>query len=195
AQRAILDRVEALPAETVPLAEAGGRVLAEDARARVDLPPFDSSAMDGFALRSGETPGSLPVVARVAAGRPAPRELRAGEAMAIATGGVVPGGADAVVPIEYVVQRDNKVEVGGPVGAAAGGRRRRGGASGRSGARARCRRARLVRWRLGRRARPRPAGPRGAPRRRGLLGSLGEAGEARVVRHSRRHARLRAARQ
>src|SRR5436190_18370699 len=115
AQRAILDRVEALPAETVPLAEAGGRVLAEDARARVDLPPFDSSAMDGFALRSGETPGSLPVVARVAAGRPAPRELRAGEAMAIATGGVVPGGADAVVPIEYVVQRDNKVEVGSPV--------------------------------------------------------------------------------
>src|SRR3954454_18374300 len=115
AQRAILDQVAALPAEPVPLAHAAGRVLAEDARAQVDLPPFDSSAMDGFALRSSETPGSLPVVARVAAGRPAPRELRAGEAMAIATGGVVPGGADAVVPIEYVVQHDNKVEIESPV--------------------------------------------------------------------------------
>ena len=115
AQRAILDQVEALPAEPVSLAQAAGRVLAEDARAQGDLPPFDSSAMDGFALRSSETPGSLPVVARVAAGRPARRELRAGEAMAIATGGVVPGGADAVVPIEYVVLHDNRVEVESPV--------------------------------------------------------------------------------
>jgi molybdopterin molybdotransferase len=53
----------------------------------------------------------LPIVARIAAGVPAPRALTNGEAMAIATGGVVPDGADAVIPIEYVVERDNEVEI------------------------------------------------------------------------------------
>src|SRR5687767_4993173 len=72
--------------------------------------------MDGFALRSADTPGSLPVVARIAAGSPAPRPLRPGEAMGIATGGVVPDGADAVVPIERVVQTDDKLEVPQVVG-------------------------------------------------------------------------------
>ena len=111
AQRRILEHVEPLPPETVRLEEAVGRVLAEDAAARTHLPPFDSSAMDGFAVRSGDTPGRLPVVTRIAAGRPAPRHLQAGEAMAIATGGVVPDGADAVIPIEYVVEHDNNVEI------------------------------------------------------------------------------------
>ena len=62
AQRLILDRVERLPVETVPIEAAAGRVLAEAATSRTDLPPFDSSAMDGFAVRSAETPGRLPVV-------------------------------------------------------------------------------------------------------------------------------------
>jgi molybdopterin molybdotransferase len=68
--------------------------------------------MDGFAVRAADTPGRLPIVARIAAGVPAPRALAAGEAMAIATGGVVPDGADAVIPIEYVVEYDNSVEIG-----------------------------------------------------------------------------------
>src|SRR2546426_2174923 len=109
ALRRILDRVTPLGPEVVPLAAAAGRVVFEDAMAVVDLPPFASSAMDGFALRSADTPGRLPVVARIAAGVPAPRALEAGEAMAIATGGVVPGGADSVVPFEYVVEDDNGV--------------------------------------------------------------------------------------
>jgi molybdopterin molybdotransferase len=112
AQRRILARVASLPAETVALAEAAGRVLAEPATARVDLPPFDASAMDGFALRAADTPGRLPVVERIAAGRPAKRELRSGETMAIATGGAVPAGADAVIPLESVVDRDNEIEIG-----------------------------------------------------------------------------------
>jgi molybdopterin molybdotransferase len=111
ALKRILERVTPLEPETVPLAAAAGRVLAEDARAVVDLPPFPSSAMDGFAVRSEDTPGRLPVVARIAAGLPAPRTLEAGEAMAIATGGVVPAGADSVIPLEYVVDRDNEVEI------------------------------------------------------------------------------------
>jgi molybdopterin molybdotransferase len=111
AQRLVLERVQALPSERVPLELAAGRVLAEPARAAVDLPPFASSAMDGFAVRAADTPGTLPVVARVAAGRPAPRALEAGEAMGIATGGVVPEGADAVVPVEYVYENANTVEL------------------------------------------------------------------------------------
>jgi len=111
ALRRILDRVTPLGPEVVPLAAAAGRVVFEDAMAVVDLPPFASSAMDGFALRSADTPGRLPVVARIAAGVPAPRALEAGEAMAIATGGVVPGGADSVVPLEDVVENDNGVEI------------------------------------------------------------------------------------
>jgi molybdopterin molybdotransferase len=111
ALKRILERVTPLGPEGVRLATAAGRVLAEDARAVVDLPPFPSSAMDGFAVRSADTPGRLPVVARIAAGVPALRPLETGEAMAIATGGVVPTGADSVIPLEYVVDRDNEVEI------------------------------------------------------------------------------------
>src|SRR5438874_337412 len=112
---AVLARVRPLPPESVLLGEAAGRVLAADAQAIVDLPPFPSSAMDGFALRAEDAPGTLPIVERIAAGRPASRPLASGEAMAVATGGVVPEGADAVIPIEYVVERDNKVEISGEI--------------------------------------------------------------------------------
>ena len=111
AQARVLGRVVPLEAEPVPVAETAGRVAAEDVRAVVDLPPFPSSAMDGFAVRVADTPGRLPVVARIAAGVPALQPLGAGEAMAIATGGVVPDGADAVIPIEDVVESDNEIEI------------------------------------------------------------------------------------
>jgi molybdopterin molybdotransferase len=110
----ILERASPLPAETVRLADAGGRVLAEPALAAVDLPPFASSAMDGFAVRAADLPGVLPVAVRVAAGRPAPGPLRAGTAAGIATGGAVPEGADSVVPIELVRERDGTVEIDEP---------------------------------------------------------------------------------
>jgi molybdopterin molybdotransferase len=107
ALRLVLARASPLAAETVSIEAAAGRVLAEDATARVDLPPFPSSAMDGYAVRAAETPGALRVSGRVAAGAPAALPLGGGEAMGIATGGVVPEGADAVAPIEVVVERDN----------------------------------------------------------------------------------------
>lgn len=108
---AVIERARPLAVESVRLDAAAGRVLAGDARSTVDLPPFASSAMDGFAVRAADTPGTLPIVARIPAGRPASRSLAVGEAMAIATGGVVPEGADAVIPIEYVVQHDNEMGV------------------------------------------------------------------------------------
>jgi molybdopterin molybdotransferase len=125
AQARVIARVQPLSSEPVAVADAAGRVLAEAARAAVDLPPFPSSAMDGFAVRVADTPGRLPVVARIAAGRPAGRELGPREAMAIATGGVVPDGADAVIPIEYVVESDNYVEIGERVADTANVRRGR----------------------------------------------------------------------
>ena len=126
AQRLVLERAEPLPAERVPLEQAAGRVLAEAAPAVVDLPPFPSSAMDGFAVRVADTPGTLPVVFRVAAGRPSPAPLQPGEAMGIATGGVVPEGADAVIPLEDVVDSENTVEIGEAATAGANVRPRAG---------------------------------------------------------------------
>jgi molybdopterin molybdotransferase len=119
AQALILARVRPLSAEPVPLAAAAGRVTAAVVPAAVDLPPFPSSAMDGYALRASDTPGRLPVVARVAAGAPVERRLEQGEAIEISTGGVVPEGADAVIPVEYVVQYDNNtaIEIAGSVAA------------------------------------------------------------------------------
>ena len=75
---AILAEVRPLAVESVPIGDARGRFLAEDAVAQVDLPPFPSSAMDGFAVRSADTPGTLPVVFRIAAGRPASQPLARG---------------------------------------------------------------------------------------------------------------------
>ncbi len=111
AQALVLARAQPLGAEPVPVAAAAGRVSAQAATAAVDLPPFASSAMDGFAIRAGDAPGRLTVVDHAAAGSPADVALAAGEAIEISTGGVVPAGADAVVPLEYVVHHDNTIEI------------------------------------------------------------------------------------
>ncbi|MFN8186470.1 MAG: gephyrin-like molybdotransferase Glp [Gaiellales bacterium] len=103
AQRRIVERVRRLDAERVPIERAFGRVLAEPVSSRTDLPPFASSAMDGFAVRAADTsdaPVTLTVAGRAAAGSPSGVVLEAGQAVEISTGGVVPEGADAVVPVE-----------------------------------------------------------------------------------------------
>lgn len=107
----VLAHASPLAPEAVPIAAAAGRVLAEPVLAAVDLPPFRASAMDGFAVRAEDTPGRLDVTFRIAAGHPSAHALGPGEAMGIATGGVVPEGADAVVPIENVTEAADAVEV------------------------------------------------------------------------------------
>jgi molybdenum cofactor synthesis domain-containing protein len=96
-----------LPAEALPVEAALGRVLAEPVRAAVDLPPWDNSAMDGYALRSADVAGAAPdrpvvleVVGDAPAGRPATATVGPGTAVRIATGAPIPAGADAVVPVE-----------------------------------------------------------------------------------------------
>src|SRR5919201_2444757 len=91
----VLAAVRPLGSERVPVSEALGRVLAEDVSAEEDLPPFDSSAMDGYAVIAGPA-GELEVVDESRAGHPAGRTLATGQAIEISTGAEMPGGADAV---------------------------------------------------------------------------------------------------
>jgi molybdopterin molybdotransferase len=102
---AILDRtVSPLGDETVPLQEAAGRILATEVASDVDWPPFDTSAMDGYAVRAQEAhaPGTglRERPGLVAAGDPPPAPLEPGEAVRLMTGAPLPDGADAVVPVE-----------------------------------------------------------------------------------------------
>jgi molybdopterin molybdotransferase len=110
ARSRVLAAVCPLQAEPVPTEDALGRVLAEDVASELDLPPFDSSAMDGFAVVAGPG-GELPVVGESQAGLPFEGELEAGDAVRISTGAVIPQGADAVVPVERVQVRGDLVLV------------------------------------------------------------------------------------
>jgi putative molybdopterin biosynthesis protein len=86
--------------ERVPLASAFGRILAEDASADAAYPADDRSTMDGFAVRSADGTAPRRIVGAIRMGAAPPRGLEAGEAMRIPTGGVLPAGADAVLPVE-----------------------------------------------------------------------------------------------
>jgi len=107
ARARMLAEIAPLPAQTLPLADAIGRVLAEDVSAIRDQPPFDASAMDGWAVRSGDTPGTLRIIGESAAGHGYAGALGPGEAVRIFTGAAVPAGADAIV-IQEDAQRDGE---------------------------------------------------------------------------------------
>jgi molybdopterin molybdotransferase len=109
ARAAVLAEVRPLPSEEVALADALGRVLAEDVTAAVDVPPFVNSAMDGFAVRSGPSGRRLTVVGESRAGAPADRALGDGEAIRISTGAMLPEGADAVLQIELVSEDGDSI--------------------------------------------------------------------------------------
>ncbi|NDL69211.1 gephyrin-like molybdotransferase Glp [Vreelandella alkaliphila] len=101
ALEALLTDVHHLGAECVPLDAAAGRVLADAITAQVDVPPFDNSAMDGYALRASDAGKWLPISQRIAAGSPAV-PLVEGSCARIFTGGEIPPGADCVVMQERV---------------------------------------------------------------------------------------------
>ncbi|HEX8255530.1 MAG TPA: gephyrin-like molybdotransferase Glp [Thermoanaerobaculia bacterium] len=103
AQARVMAEVVPGPVESVALGEAHGRVLREDVFATHDLPPFDNSAMDGYAVRAEEiadAPVRLPVAGDIPAGHPSTHPLAPGTAMRIMTGAYVPEGADTVVQVE-----------------------------------------------------------------------------------------------
>jgi len=137
AERLIAERVAPVDGtETIKLREAIGRVLAEDTVAPVDVPPFDNSAVDGYAVRAadlhaaGET--RLAIVNRVTAGRAADHALKTGEAIRIFTGAPMPAGSDTVF-----MQEDCRVEGGAvivPPGLKLGANRRLAGEDMRAGA-------------------------------------------------------------
>jgi molybdopterin molybdotransferase len=99
ARRRVLEAVTRLGDEDVPLDSALGRVLAEDVTSAIDVPPFDSSGMDGYALIAGPE-AELEVIGEARAGHPAGEAVRPGTAVRISTGAVIPEGANAVVPVE-----------------------------------------------------------------------------------------------
>jgi molybdopterin molybdotransferase len=114
---AVLAECRPVETERVPLAAAAGRVLAVAPPVDLPLPPFANSAMDGFAVRAadiGPAGAALPLDPPVPAGT-APPPLRGGHAAPIGTGGVVPGGADAIVPIEDAVREGDRVRLPGGV--------------------------------------------------------------------------------
>jgi molybdopterin molybdotransferase len=111
ARAAMLAEVAALPAETVSLPDAIGRVLAQDVAAVRDQPPFTNSAMDGWAVRSADTPGNLTIVGESAAGHGYGAELKAGEAVRIFTGAALPAGADSVVIQEDATRDGDRITV------------------------------------------------------------------------------------
>ncbi|WP_103351248.1 gephyrin-like molybdotransferase Glp [Amycolatopsis sp. CA-128772] len=115
------DRVAALlgtaPATALPLAAAAGLVLAEDVTATVSLPPFDNSAMDGYAVRAADVataPVTLPVADDIPAGRVDVQPLEPGTAHRIMTGAPLPPGADAVVMVEDTDGGTSQVTISSP---------------------------------------------------------------------------------
>jgi len=118
ARRIVLEHAGALGGEPVALADAQGRVLAVDVDSPEAVPPFDNSAMDGFALRSSDvagagprTPVALLIAGESRAGHPWPQTVGPAQAVAISTGAMLPAGADGVVAVEQTHTRDGHVEV------------------------------------------------------------------------------------
>lgn len=110
----VLDLARPPCPEDVDLQDALGRVLLCDAVSAMTQPPFDSAAMDGYALRAADVPGPLRLVGEAAAGRPWPGTLAAGEAVRIFTGAPLPAGADRVVMQEDTARDGDHVTVTGP---------------------------------------------------------------------------------
>src|SRR5438445_8416402 len=114
----VLDQTTSLPAESVALVDALGRFLAEDIVADSDLPPFDRSQMDGYAVRAADVqvaPARLTIAGESAAGRGWHQEMHTGQAVRIMTGAPVPAGADSVQQVELTRELDGEVEILEPV--------------------------------------------------------------------------------
>lgn len=118
ARRLLLEAVGPVETEGIPLAACGGRVLARTLYAREDVPPFDRSAYDGYALRSADTADgavTLRILEELPAGAVPGQALRAGTAVKILTGAPIPPGADAVVMHERTRFTAESVTLSGPV--------------------------------------------------------------------------------
>ena len=113
-----------LPMEIIDITEASGRIVAQDIVSQVDLPPFTRSTMDGYAVKAADTFGAsetlpvyLEVVDQVAMGEKAEQEIKSGQAVEVATGGMLPPGADAVVMVEHTeIVGEGEIEVTKAVG-------------------------------------------------------------------------------
>jgi molybdopterin molybdotransferase len=122
ARSAVLERCSLLGTEDVAIDEALGRILAEDVSSAHPIPPFDNSAMDGYAVIAADTadaaadvPVRLEVVGESRAGAPANSPVASGQAIAISTGAAMPEGADAILRLEDAELREGSVVVTAPL--------------------------------------------------------------------------------
>lgn len=117
ARTLILEKVSALGAESVELVDALGRVIAEDVTAPLDMPSYDSSAMDGYALHQADCHQSarLRVIDYVPAGQDATTAVQPGCAVKIMTGAPIPAEAEAIVPLEETTEADGCVTINAKV--------------------------------------------------------------------------------
>lgn len=118
ARQRMLDTIPVLPSERREILNCTDYVLAEELHATENIPPFDNSAMDGFAVRAAdikdateENPAVLSVIEMIAAGYAPIKQVAAGQAARIMTGAMMPDGADAVVMQEVTQQKENKVQI------------------------------------------------------------------------------------
>lgn len=114
----VLSSIQTLPPERVKLLSSLDRVLVEDIYSNLDLPPFDNSAMDGYALIASETkraslsnPKILDILEDLPAGQTTTKEIKRGTAIRIMTGAPIPKGADAVIMVEHTQSENSKVTI------------------------------------------------------------------------------------
>ena len=115
ARRVVLDAVRPLDAVTVEVEDALGSVLASEVRAATDVPPFSSSAMDGYAAETGPAGQTLEVVGESRAGSPSDRELQPGQAIRVSTGAAIPAGTGGVIRQEDVEDLSDAIHTKAPI--------------------------------------------------------------------------------
>lgn len=115
ARRVVLDAVRPLDAVTVEVEDALGSVLASEVRAATDVPPFSSSAMDGYAAQTGPAGQTLEVVGESRAGSPSDREVQPGQAIRVSTGAAIPAGTGGVIRQEDVEDLSDAIHTKAPI--------------------------------------------------------------------------------
>ena len=121
ARTRILDAVTRMPTKKCDIVDSLGSVLAQNVYADENIPPFDNSAMDGYALIAGdvkaasdENPVTLDVIETIPAGYAPAKQVKNGQATRIMTGAMMPSGADSVVMVEKTESKEDSVDIFDP---------------------------------------------------------------------------------
>ncbi|RLD48688.1 MAG: hypothetical protein DRI94_12150, partial [Bacteroidetes bacterium] len=109
AYKIVKNSVKTIGTERIPFMNSVNRILAEDVKSDIEMPPFDKSAVDGFACRAEDLDMSLEIIEVVQAGQTPSETVKKGQCTKIMTGAPIPDGADTVVMVEYTDTENNTV--------------------------------------------------------------------------------------